>query len=209
MLDTAQHWLDAGGPIVAILGFLSIYSLALIALKLIHFRSTWSGGRQREAALKSWETDRREEAVGLVADSSNPVDQVLSAAMEGIIARWDGALLREEIDRQANRQTERLGRHLRVLEVLAVVSPLMGLLGTVLGMIGSFQQLELAGGSANAAVLAAGIWQALLTTAMGLIVAIPAAVAANLLGARLEGLGHVMEDSVTRVLIAGKAPAGR
>ena len=205
MIDVVLHWLDAGGPIVAILGVLSIYSLALIALKLIQFRTTWGGRKAREEALASWEKNRREEALGLVSASKNPVDQVLVAAMEGAAARWEGSVLREEIDRLANKQTESLGRHLRTLEVLSVVSPLMGLLGTVLGMIGSFQQLELAGGSANAAVLAAGIWQALLTTAMGLIVAIPAAVAANLLGARLEGLGHLMEDSVTRVMVAGKS----
>ncbi len=97
---------------------------------------------------------------------------------------------------------------LRTLEVLAVVSPLMGLLGTVLGMIESFQQLELAGGSANAAVLASGIWQALLTTAMGLIVAIPAAIAANLLSSRLDRAGHVMEDCVTRLFVADHSRAG-
>ncbi len=92
--------------------------------------------------------------------------------------------------------------------VIAVVSPLVGLLGTVLGMIDSFQQLALAGGSANAAVLAAGIWKALLTTAMGLIVAIPAAIAANLLGARLDRVSHTMEDCVTRLITADRGVGG-
>ena len=67
-----------------------------------------------------------------------------------------------------------------------MIGPLLGLLGTVLGMIQAFQDLEMAQGAANAALLAGGIWQALLTTAAGLIVALPAAAAAALLSSRAE-----------------------
>ena len=202
MPDVVSQWIEAGGPIVVILGVLSVYSIALVALKVIQFWGTLGGRREREAALAAWRRGATKEATGLVTAGRSPVNKVVAAAMEGLAERWDTAMLREEVERLANEQLEALGRHLRTLEVLAVVSPLMGLLGTVLGMIESFQQLEAAGGSANAAVLAAGIWQALLTTAMGLIVAIPAAIAVNLLGARLDRLGHAIEDSVTRLYIA-------
>ena len=208
MLDVVSHWIEAGGPIVVILGALSIYSIALIALKLIQFRGLLAGGRDREAALAAWRRGAIDEAKRLVTGGRSPVNKVVAAAMEGLVERWDAPVLREEVERLANEQLETLGRHLRTLEVLAVVSPLMGLLGTVLGMIESFQQLELAGGSANAAVLASGIWQALLTTAMGLIVAIPAAIAANLLSSRLDRAGHVMEDCVTRLFVADHSRAG-
>ena len=60
------------------------------------------------------------------------------------------------------------------LEIIAQVSPLIGLLGTVIGMIDSFNELELGGSLVDPSILAGGIWTALLTTAMGLIVAIPA-----------------------------------
>ena len=60
------------------------------------------------------------------------------------------------------------------LEIIAQVSPLVGLLGTVIGMIDSFNELELGGSLVDPSILAGGIWTALLTTAMGLIVAIPA-----------------------------------
>ncbi len=204
MLDMISEWIEAGGPIVVILGQLSVYSIALVALKLIQFWGVLSGGRDRDAALKAWRGGAVEEAKGLVDGGRSPVNKVIATAMEGLSARWDATTLREEVERFANEQLEILGRHLRTLEILAVVSPLMGLLGTVLGMIEAFQQLSLAGGSANAAVLASGIWQALLTTAMGLIVAIPAAIAANMLGARLDRVGHVMEDTVTRLYIADR-----
>ena len=208
MLDMISEWIEAGGPIVVILGVVSVYSIALVVLKLIQFWGVLSGGRDRDAALKAWRGGAVEEAKGLVDGGRSPVNRVMATAMEGLGARWDATTLREEVERFANEQLEVLGRHLRTLEILAVVSPLMGLLGTVLGMIEAFQQLSLAGGSANAAVLAGGIWQALLTTAMGLIVAIPAAVAANMLGARLDRVGHVMEDTVTRLYIADRGRSG-
>jgi biopolymer transport protein ExbB len=208
MVETVSYWFETGGPIVTILGALSVYSIALVILKLIQFWGVLGGRRDREEALAAWERGERAAARKLVTGGRNPINTVLSAAMEGIAKRWDQSTLREEVERLANAQIETLGRHLRTLEVLAVVSPLMGLLGTVLGMIESFQSLELAGGSANAAVLAAGIWQALLTTAMGLIVAIPAAVAANLLGARLDRAGHTIEDCVTRLYVADRGQPG-
>ena len=208
MVDTVSHWIEAGGPIVIILGLLSVYSIALVVLKLIQFWGILGGRRDREAAMEAWERGERADARKLVTGAKNPINTVIAAAMEGMAKRWDKAVLREEVERLANAEIETLGRHLRTLEVLAVVSPLMGLLGTVLGMIESFQSLELAGGSANAAVLAAGIWQALLTTAMGLIVAIPAAIAANMLGARLDRAGHAIEDCVTRLYVADRGHAG-
>ena len=77
-----------------------------------------------------------------------------------------------------------------------MISPLLGLLGTVLGMIQSFQELALADGAANASLLAAGIWQALLTTAAGLVVAIPATIAATLLSERVERAAQRIEAAV-------------
>jgi biopolymer transport protein ExbB len=79
---------------------------------------------------------------------------------------------------------------------------LLGLLGTVLGMIQSFQELELAQGAANASVLAGGIWQALLTTAAGLLVAIPAAIAAGLFASRIERAAQTIESAVGRLMLA-------
>jgi biopolymer transport protein ExbB len=130
---------------------------------------------------------------------------VLGAALRGLDVGLDRERLRLDIERLGNVELERLRRHLRTLEVIAAVSPLLGLLGTVLGMIQSFQDLELAGGAANASVLAGGIWQALLTTAAGLTVAIPAAVAANLMAARVDHVGHVIETDVGRLLTVAPA----
>ena len=68
-----------------------------------------------------------------------------------------------------------LEKHLPILAAITALAPLLGLLGTVLGMINTFQEISRLGGEADMAALAGGIWQALLTTAFGLIVAIPVA----------------------------------
>jgi biopolymer transport protein ExbB len=104
--------------------------------------------------------------------------------------------LEAELLRRGNAEIAQMNRHIRLLELVAMIAPLLCLLVTLLGMIQSFQELELAQGAANASVLAGGIWQALLTTAAGLVVAIPAAIGATLLSARIESAAHAIETTI-------------
>lgn len=207
MLEQLLGWARDGGPIVWLLALLSVYSLALIVVKLIDVSGILDGRAARAAAIADWKAGRLGEAQAHVAEGRRPADRVLAHAMERLAADDDRAALERELERRGNEELERLRRWLRTLEVIAMVSPLLGLLGTVLGMIQSFQELELAGGSANAAVLAGGIWQALLTTAAGLIVAIPAAIAANLIAAKVDRAGHSIEDAVSALFAAEHARA--
>ena len=107
-----------------------------------------------------------------------------------------------DLEWRGNAEVAVLSRNVRLLELIAMVSPLLGLLGTVLGMIQAFRELSLAEGSANASILADGIWQALLTTAAGLVVAIPAAIAAGLFAARIERVARSIEAAVGRLYSA-------
>jgi len=108
-------------------------------------------------------------------------------------------LIREEVMRIAKRQLALLKSHLRILEVIASLSPLLGLLGTVLGMITAFQQLQHAGTQVDPSVLSGGIWEALLTTAAGLMVAIPTVIALNYLEHKIERFKLALEDLMTQV----------
>jgi len=119
--------------------------------------------------------------------------------MHGLIAQHDESMVREEVTRIAKNHIARLKAWLRPLELIASLSPLLGLLGTVLGMIEAFQRLEGAGNQVDPALLSGGIWQALLTTAVGLVVAIPALLAHQWLDRRVENCTHRMEDLTTRV----------
>ena len=98
----------------------------------------------------------------------------------------DLTLLREELERVATFRLNQLKMLLRPLEVIANLAPLLGLLGTVLGMIVAFQNMEAAGSRVDPSVLSGGIWQALLTTAVGLAVAIPTVAVHSWLERRVE-----------------------
>jgi biopolymer transport protein ExbB len=191
-----------GGPIVVLLIALSVLSLSLIVWKLIQLAGVTSGRVAREAALADWRAGRTEAAVTALRAGRAPADRLAAYAMECLGDGLSGPLLDAELTRRGNEEMAAMSTSIRLLELIAMVSPLLGLLGTVTGMIQSFQMLAAAEGSANASVLAGGIWQALLTTAAGLMVAIPAAIAAALLTGRVERAGLAMENAVGGLMLA-------
>jgi biopolymer transport protein ExbB len=189
LIDTAI----SGGPIVGVLILLSLLSLTVIGMKIIQLRAVLSGAASRRAAFDLWGKGDRRGAMAALQGGTSPANRLLSLAMAGLTAGRRRAALEADLEWRGNAEIATLGRHIRLLELIAMISPLLGLLGTVLGMIQSFQELAAAEGAANASVLAAGIWEALLTTAAGLLVAIPAAVAASLLGGRVEAAAQTIE----------------
>ena len=200
---TAPVWkmLTAGGPIMVILLLLSILSLALIAAKILQLWPATGGVARRSAATDRWLRGERTEALADLTPARAPADRVLAHAMQGLAAGLSGPALEAELTLLGNEEVASLSAYLRMLYLIAMVAPLLGLLGTVLGMIQSFQDLALAQGSANASVLAGGIWLALLTTAAGLIVAIPAAVAGSLLAVRVDTAAMRIESAVGRLML--------
>ena len=191
----------SGGPIVGILALLSLLSLTLIGFKILQLRSVLAGETRRRRALECWAAGDREAALREIESAESPVDRLLCAAMQALVSGRPRPALAEDLEWRGNLELAAMSRHIRLLELIAMISPLLGLLGTVLGMIQAFRELALAQGAANAALLAGGIWQALLTTAAGLIVAIPAAIAASLLAARVDTAGLRMEAAVGRLLV--------
>ena len=191
----------SGGPILVILAILSVLSLAVIAFKTMQLWSVGSGSDRRQAALGHWADGRQDEALSAVEPARTPADRVLGYAMARLRDGFRGPTLAAATVQRGGEELARMTSYLRLLELIAMIAPLLGLLGTVLGMIQSFQDLELAEGSANAAILAGGIWQALLTTAAGLIVAIPAAIGASLLAARAEAGAQAIESSVSELMM--------
>lgn len=206
MLDFVAS-LGTGGPIIAVLLVLSIISLTLIALKTVQLLPVTSGESSRAAALSKFEDGDVSGAQSSAAQGKAPADRVLSFAIEAVGRGRSGTPLMTELMRRGNEELSGMTRHIRLLELIAMISPLLGLLGTVLGMIQSFQELELAEGAANASVLAGGIWQALLTTAAGLLVAIPAAVGASLLSSRAERGAQMIEGAVAQLMLIADQPA--
>jgi biopolymer transport protein ExbB len=183
---------------------MSVVAMAIILVKLYQFWTVRIGDRRFiEPALAEHRRGAPEKALAVLSPARNPIARVLETAIRAE-ARMRAAdeTVREEVVRVANLYLERLRSYLRALEVIGTLSPLLGLFGTVLGMIAAFQQLEAAGNQVNAGLLSRGIWEALLTTAVGLTVAIPTVAAATWLERRVDRLAHDMEDAATKIFTA-------
>lgn len=199
-LDTLLNLLDIGGPVVWILCVFSVFALTLILLKFWQLSVAGAGGKRKtRQAIQHWNQGRHAQAIADLEDSRQALPRLIGTAMRGVHQQGDTPQLREELSRLASVEMENLRSFLRPLEVIANLSPLLGLLGTVLGMIVAFQQMELAGNQVDPSVLSGGIWQALLTTAAGLIVAIPVFLAHSTLERRTERIAHDMEILTTSV----------
>jgi len=176
MLNRAGGLIEAGGPVVAILLVMSVLALAITFLKLWHFGAARIGERRAaREAVAAYRAGRMDEALAHARGSRSPAARLAAhaiAAQQRPEARTE--TVREEVMSLGADTLESLRSYLRPLEVIAALAPLLGLFGTVLGMIEAFQELEAAGSRVNPAALSGGIWEALLTTAVGLAVAIPA-----------------------------------
>ena len=198
--ERALVLLRAGGPVVAILMAMSVGALAIVFVKLWQFRKARLGERKvAQEALRLYREGRSGEALALVGGARSPLAQVVARAIRGQRRGLSEAVVREEVLRYGGDTLESLRGWFRPLELIASLAPLLGLFGTVLGMIDAFRQLEQAGSQVNPAILSGGIWEALLTTAVGLAVAIPVIATLNWLERRVERLGHEMDSLVTRV----------
>ena len=196
MIGSLFSSLGTGGPIILVLLILSIISLTLIGAKWLQLTGLNSNEKLRLDSFENWKKGDKKQAIDILTPSRSPIDSLLKFAMESLQSGVNKSVVNDELTWKGNIEVLKLNKHIRLIELIAMISPLLGLLGTVTGMIQSFQELELAEGSANASVLAGGIWQALLTTAAGLVVAIPAAVGATLLSEKVERSSQLMEGAI-------------
>lgn len=199
--------LGTAGPVLLLLGVLSLLSVAVFLARLLALRGLAAG----QDARADW-LDRLEQGgdADPPAATNAPAGRIAQRASDLLRRDVPAAVLASDLEQLGNGEVVAMGRGIRLLELVGMIAPLLGLLGTVLGMIQSFRSLEMAEGAANAAILAGGIWQALLTTAAGLVVAIPAVVGAAILQARVEAGTTEMERLIGRVTLArGMRDAGR
>ena len=147
-----------------------------------------------------------EEALQECSITRGPVARVLQAALQRPDA--DRAELKEITTDAGLLELPKLERNLSILSTLAYVAPLIGLLGTVLGLLDAFLAITAHGGYATAAEIAKGVFQSLITTAAGLAVAIPAFLAYSYLSSRVNDLVHDMERAgieIVQLLLDSKA----
>ena len=189
-----------GGPVVWVLLCLSAVSWVLIIAKALSLRGVTSGAARRQSALEAISGGRVSAAKSVLEGGRSPADRLGARALALLESGRPKAQIEADLEWRAGQEQGTLLRFIRPLELIATASPLLGLLGTVLGMIQAFRELSLAEGAANAALLADGIWQALLTTAAGLIVAIPALVAATVFSETAERATKNVEAALGQLL---------
>ncbi|MDD4957188.1 MAG: MotA/TolQ/ExbB proton channel family protein [Candidatus Omnitrophica bacterium] len=155
------------------------------------------------------ETLRRNKITDAI-DKCNALPGPITNILKAGILKYDRprAEIKEAIEEAALHEVPRLERNLGVLATIAHISPLLGLLGTVTGMVRAFQVIEQKAGAlmpVNPGDLAGGIWESLVTTVAGLAVAIPTYVAYNFLVTKVDGFVLEMEKSATDLVnILGK-----
>lgn len=203
-MDTIFNLIYTGGAVVAILFGFSVICVTVAFVKLWQFwqlRAIYQPNLDQ--AIECIEHHDRAQAKLLLGKQNNPRVELIQAALQLIDKPlWSAGDMATELSRIARLTLNPLGSYLRVIEVIAITAPLLGLLGTVLGMIEAFQAMESAGSQVDPAVLSGGIWKALLTTAVGLAVAIPASLCNSALERRHETVAELFSDDIGRLLKA-------
>lgn len=205
-LNQLFSFMETGGPVIWTLALFSLFASAIALLKFWQiWRSTFGINNKISSTMTLWTQGAHVQAIDQLSQSKQPVTRLMLAAMRGILSHGDHPALREELNRLATLEIENLRSYLRPLEIIASLSPLLGLLGTVMGMIVAFQQMELAGHQVDPSTLSGGIWQALLTTAAGLILAIPVLILHSYFERQTELIAHQIENNLSRILTSDHA----
>ena len=181
----------------------SVFSLAFIVERFIVFRRA----KLKDTdilmnvieRIKKGEGEKLKEELKNANNINSPVIKVVSEILEkhvnaGGCCRSSRDAIEKSINYLGEREVRVLEKHLSGLLTIGQLSPLLGLLGTVLGMIKAFMVIQQVGGKVNAQVLAGGIWEAMLTTAMGLVVAIPTMLAYSFFTSRLNRIVALIND---------------
>jgi biopolymer transport protein ExbB len=199
--ETMFSLIKKGGVVMIPLGIASILALALATERFISLR--------REKVLPSgfldglgqtWHADPTGQlAEDYCNQSGGAVGHVFKAGIQWRDFGYQA--VSEAIEDAGSREAERMKRSLRPLSAIAAVAPLLGLLGTVYGMIDSFQQTATSGGAAKVADLASGIYEALVSTAAGLTLAIPVLLVFQYLTARVDGLIDMIDEVGTGFIV--------
>ncbi len=195
-------FLQLGGPVVTVIAGLSVVALALILVKAFEFLVCGIGRSHRaKNGVHLWLSNRPGEALSRISSPRSAVDKAVLTTCKLLENRAQKAEIEERVGVQAAGDLHHFSKGIRALEAIAQVAPLIGLFGTVLGMIEAFQALQSAGSNVDPSALAGGIWVALMTTAAGLAVAMPVSLVVTWLEGRLEAERVAIETLTSALLL--------
>ncbi|PHI09874.1 MotA/TolQ/ExbB proton channel family protein [Fusobacterium polymorphum] len=195
------HYLEVGGPILWVLVIISIGAFAVVLERIVFFARNEKniGSNFKDEILSLVASKKLDEAIALCDTKkscvASAVKKFLQKAPKGIDVQDYEFILKEITIKETSPYESRLN----LLASVISISPMLGLLGTVTGMIRAFTNISKYG-AGDAAIVADGIAEALLTTAAGLMIAIPVIVVYNYLNRRLEKMENEIDDVVTNII---------
>lgn len=196
--------------VFAALALMSLLAVTVSFYKVFQFARLGVGKLGRaEDILDDWLDGRVDDAMRDAAMRKSVLSRVLQSVFSGLRARPGDQDYAEELGRQAAlSELSAMTRQMRVLETVVQAAPILGLLGTVIGMIDAFSTLAGADGVVDPTQLAGGIWTALTTTAAGLAIALVTYFLATWLEGRIEGERQSIEQLISAA-IHGRVDAAR
>lgn len=199
--------IDMGGPVMMVLLALAVAGVITFVYLMLFgtFYTPRLTGKLKNA-ITIWQQNPSDRAPARLREQAtlwsrlNPLHHLLTNTMESQLAGTNPQQIRETTARDAQQALEPFEAPLKIIEVIAALAPLLGLLGTVLGMMEAFSAMAATEGRANASQLSGGIYEALTTTAAGLVVAIPFAALAAWIEFRLRRIHKTVNGALVSVL---------
>jgi biopolymer transport protein ExbB len=207
-VESVWDFVVKGGPVMIPIGLCSLVAVAVIIERLVSLRRRNVIPLDFFEGLSNLIGDRpidRERALAHCQGNDSPLARILASGIKRLGEPVE--LLERHIQEAGEREVGLLRKYLRLLSVLGSIAPLLGLLGTITGMITAFQTVATSAEAlGRTELLAKGIYEAMITTAAGLMVAIPVVLAYHGLSARIDGLVMEMDrmtvDFVERSVMA-------
>lgn len=185
-----------GGPVMWPLLLASVLGLAIILERLVFFGRRRLSTRQfTRDLLARLRQHQHAEALALTARSLHPVARMARIYLEHLDC--DDRLRQDILQREGSRELEAAETRLRSLSLIAHLAPLLGLLGTVTGLVAAFAVIEQMEGMAQPGQLAAGIWESLLTTVAGLVIALPCLAGYHIFESLADRMGRHMKFMIS------------
>ena len=181
--------------IYGLLGILSLFAIGVGLFKLVQFARLGVGKRaEADRILDDWLNGRVDQAISAAGQRKSVLSRILQAVFSGIQARPTDVSYAEELSRQtAIIELATMSERMRSLDMVVQAAPMLGLLGTVVGMIDAFSVLAATEGAVDPTGLAGGIYVALTTTAAGLVIALVAFFIATWLEGRIDRERNMIE----------------
>lgn len=190
-----------GGILVIPILACSVLAVAIFFERVIRFSLMKSrGAGLAEKVVKALASGDGGSAEKIAEESRSPMGRVLKSAIP--FRCHDRELLETVLVHATEEEVRGLSRYIQALATIGNIAPLLGLLGTVMGMMKAFMVIQNLGGRVNAAVLAGGIWEAMITTALGLGVALPVMLAHSYLLSRVDRYEARLTDGAVTFLTA-------